>query len=68
MAFRQAQQSVVSHRKSRKSRKTLRLAQLLNLDRYAVVERLVAQWPGSSAWAGLLIERTRQRTRKGGKA
>lgn len=38
MAFIQVQQSVISHRK------TLRLARLLNLDRYAVMGRLVALW------------------------
>ncbi|HEU5346540.1 MAG TPA: hypothetical protein VFU60_19475 [Ktedonobacterales bacterium] len=38
MAFIQVEQSVVTHRK------TLRLARLLNLDRYAVVGRLVALW------------------------
>jgi hypothetical protein len=38
MSFVKVQQSVVSHRK------TLRLARLLSLDRYAVVGRLVALW------------------------
>lgn len=38
MSFIQVQQSLVSHRK------TLRLARLLGLDRYAVVGRLVALW------------------------
>ncbi len=38
MSFLQVQQSLVSHRK------TLRLARLLALDRYAVVGRLVALW------------------------
>lgn len=41
MSFVQVQQSLVTHRK------TLRLARLLSLDRYATVGRLVALW----AWA-----------------
>lgn len=36
--FIQVQQSLVTHRK------TLRLARLLSLDRYAVIGRLVALW------------------------
>ena len=38
MAFIQVEQSLVTHRK------TLRLARLLHIDRYAVVGRLVALW------------------------
>jgi hypothetical protein len=38
MAFIPVQQSLITHRK------TLRLARLLNFDRYAVVGRLVALW------------------------